>query len=155
MRVTIFALALFAAACSSRDGRTQDTSTHNSPPSEHSSDTTVIEIRGPTLLAHFPVTQAEVDSSPDVGEAVSDFQYHLGRARDSLTRLGIGVDERYTPVVRYRVGRQLVRFVPPADSGVAYIFVDPNRSTRTYYGVTTDADLLDLAHRFLAGRPDP
>ena len=156
VRVSIVALALSTASCSVGDGRTQDTAKLSSPsPSYSASDTTVIEIRGPTLLAHFPVTQAAVDSSPDLGEALTDFQYHLDRSRDFLAQMGIAVEERYTPVVRYRVERQLIRSVPPADSVVAYVFVAPDRPTRTHYGVVTDADLRALAARFLAGRPDP
>lgn len=155
MRSNILALALICAACAPAGEREQPGAKSGSASRERASDTATIEIRRPTLLAHFPITQADVDSSADIGEALSDFQHHLDGARDSLKRLGVIVEERYTPAIRYRLGDSVVRFAPPPDSGVAYVFVAPDRSTRVYYGVVTDSDLLELTNRFLVARADP
>lgn len=155
MRLTVLAVALVAASCTPSESRTQGANARDAIPPEPAVETSVIEIRAPTLLAHFPITQAEVDASEDGGEALGDFQYYLGGARDSLARLGVTLEIRYTPALQYRVAGRVIRFIPPADSGVAYLFVAPNRPTRTYYGVLTDDDLLDLAHRFVRSVPEP
>ena len=155
VHLTLLAVALVAAGCTPSESRTQGAIAREATPPAPAADTSVIEIRVPMLLAHFPITQAEVDASEDGGEALGDFQYHLGGARDSLARLGLALEIRYTPALPYRVAGRLPRFVPPADSGVAYLFVAPDRATRTYYGVLTDEDLLDLAHRFITGTPEP
>ena len=155
MRSSILTLALICAGCAPAGEREQGDPKSRSASGERASDTTTIEIRRPTLLAHFPITQADVDSSADAGEALSDFQHHLDGARDSLTKLGIMVVERYAPAVSYRLGDRVIRFAPPSDSGVAYVFVAPDRPTRVYYGVVTDSDLLELTNRFLVARPDP
>ena len=154
VRLTVLVLVLTATGCAPPDSRTQRTAARDSTPSEPA-DTSVIQVQAPTLLAHFPITQAEVDASEDGGEALGDFQYHLGGARDSLSHLGLALEIRYTPAVQYRLAGRVTRFVPPADSGVAYLFLAPDRPTRTYFGVLTDADLVDLAHRFVTGTPEP
>jgi hypothetical protein len=129
--------------------------TATAPNAQPIPDTAVIPIQGPTVLAHFPVTQAEVDADDDVAEALTDFQFHLGNARDDLTRLGVAVAERYTPTVRYRIGDRVVTFAPPSDSGVAYVLLTPDRAPRIYYGVLTDTDLVELTQRFVGGRAEP
>lgn len=178
LRYALLLATVWTAACSPRgDG---DTATHRAdsarlskarsaaaaPPTDTAPiataatpdqvpDSAIIHIHGPTVLAHFPVTQAEVDADDDVGEALTDFQFYLGNARDDLGRLGVAVAERYTPTVRYRLGDRVVTFAPPRDSGVAYVLLMPDRGPRIYYGVLTATDLLELTRLFLAGGAAP
>ena len=155
VRATILTLALVCAGCAPADDAEPAVSESSVASAERASDTTTIAIRRPTLLAHYPITQTQVDSSADVPEVLSDFQHHLDGARDSLTRLGITVEERYTPAIRYRLGDRVIRFAPPPDSAVAYVFVAPDRPARVHYGVVTDRELVELANHFLAARSDP
>jgi hypothetical protein len=155
VRAKIVTLALLCAGCAPADDAEPVVPESSLASVEQAFDTTTIDIRGPTLLAHFPITQPQIDSSADVAEVLSDFQYHLDGARDSLKRLGLTVQERYTPVVHYRLSGRVVRFAPPRDSAVAYVFVAPDRPTRVHYGVVTNIELVELATHFLAVRSDP
>ena len=143
VRSSLLSLVLLSAACSSSVER------QSAAANSHAADTAVIDIRQPTVIAHFVTTQAEVDSNPDLGEALSDFQYHLGGARATLTDWGVALEERYAPVVRYRVAGRVVRFAPPRDSAVAYLLLAKDFPPQIYYGVLTDSDLLDRVRRFL------
>lgn len=107
-----------------------------------------VVVKGPTLVAFFRTTQAEVDSSGEVSETLSDFDYYLANASDSLRALGIAVYERYTDTIPYVVHDTARRFVAPPDSGgVGYLFLVPNGPAKARYGLLSD-DLIVVARNY-------
>ncbi len=110
-------------------------------------------IAGPTVIAAFPVTQAEADSSQEANEALGDFQFHLGGARDSLKALGITVIARYDSLVPVREDWGTWIWRVGADSGgVGYLLVAPRRPSKTFWGVMTSSDLVDAAAHYFERR---
>ncbi len=108
---------------------------------------TVIDVRGPTIVAFFPpVPQKELESDQDTNEALADFQYYAGRVRDRLKRAGIRFHELYATSFDVRVGRTRTTFRPASEVG--YYLAAPNKKPRIEYGVKTDADLLSVAAEY-------
>ena len=125
------------------------------PDSAPASDSGLVHIQGPTLVAFYPqVTQAQIDSSEDLATVLDDFSYHLSTAMDSLRLLGITVDDRPTGRLQLLDGGRRRQFLPAKDSAdVGYVFLAPGRADRVYYGVMTNADLVAAAHAYLGKRP--
>jgi len=108
----------------------------------------VITVSGPTVIAAFPVTQAEVDSSDETAEALNDFQFHLRNATGGLRALGVTVHEQYSSPVRWKVNGGSYERSIPSDSVAAYLFLSPTRRDSVVYGVQTDIDLVDLVRQY-------
>jgi len=53
-----------------------------------------LSVQGPTVVAFFPVTDADLKSD-DTNEALSDFQYYLQQAERPLQERGIAVYHSY------------------------------------------------------------
>jgi hypothetical protein len=106
----------------------------------------VFVIHQPTIIAFFPITQAEVDSS-DNTEALSDFQFYIGEVRDPLHKLGIELKEAYARSFRIRCGNSVKTFKPGKVS-IGYYFIAPGKEPRIEYGVKTNEDILDAAHKY-------
>ena len=112
-----------------------------------------VVVTAPTVIAAFAVTQPQVDSHPDVAEALADFRHYLPGVRDSVRALGAEVVERYDSLIPIRVGSIRSVWRVRADSGgVGYLFVAPDRGSHTIWGVRTDIDLLEAFTKFLAKR---
>jgi hypothetical protein len=112
-------------------------------------DIPAVTVDGPTLIAFFPpVSQGEVDAAGDLAEALSDFQFHLERARGRLEAAGIKVHELYTRQVDIREGSESVIFDPMAEAQgeeIGYYLALPGRPPMISFGVGTDSDILTEA----------
>ena len=120
---------------------------------DRSSDVTdkqAVRITGPTLIGFFPkVDQASVDADPDLAEVLSDFQYHLGGAREHLQQKGVSVYELYASKIRIQAAGVVRTFVPDSSRvDLGFYLVSPGREPQVMYGVMTDVDLLMAAHEY-------
>jgi hypothetical protein len=108
----------------------------------------VFVIHGPTIVAFFaPVTRQELDSDPDTNEALSDFQFYYGQAREPLRKAGIDFPDTNSLSFRIRIGKKLQRY-RMSKIGVGYFFIAPGKEPHIVYGVMTDEDLLDAARKY-------
>jgi hypothetical protein len=117
--------------------------------------THVFVVTKPSLISSFVVTQAEVDSSGDVNEALSDYQYYMSLAMPVLKRHGIQVHLTNDSTLRWRDSLG-VHSIAAADSGgIVYLFVSPNGHKRILrQGVELDGAILAAA-RGQFGLPIP
>lgn len=106
-----------------------------------------IAITGPTMIAFFPTTQAEVDRNPDTGEAISDFQFYINETGKKFKEAGIKVVEVYEPNFRIQTGKS-IRLFPNPKGLAGYYFVAPGRGPHVEYNVMTGEDLIDAARRY-------
>ena len=76
-------------------------------------------VHGPTVIAFFPrVTQKQVDSDPELSEALGDFQYYATEAAEQLRKAGITFRQVFAPSLRVRLGTGVITFRPgKAQSG--------------------------------------
>lgn len=132
-------------------------STRSDTPSTTAVDSLLVDVTQPTVVAYFATTQAQIDSEPDLDEALGDFQTYLPRARDSLEKLGVALREQYRDTIVYREGTAIKRWRPPPDSAeVGYVLLVRGAPPRATYGVDTDIDLVDWVEGMLKEmvRPD-
>jgi hypothetical protein len=102
----------------------------------------------PTLISSIVVTQAEVDSSGDANEALSDYQWYIGRAIAVLKRCGVEVYLTNDSTVRWRDSRGFHSMSAADSGGVLYLFVTPNGRKRFLRnGVQIDDAILDAARQ--------
>ena len=108
----------------------------------------LIIVRGPAVIAFFkPVMQAELEKDPDTNETLSDFQLYARQVRKPLKKAGIEFYELYGNSIELRAGREVTTF-RPGKVGVGYYLVAAGRKPRIEYGVMTDDDLLQVAHKY-------
>ncbi len=147
MALILAGAALFVTACVEEKA---NPSRSESSASRESADKQVVLITGPTLIGFFPkVSQGDVDADQDLAEVLSDFQYHLGGAREHLQKKGVSVYELYTSEIRIQEVGAVRTFVP--DHGrvdLGFYLVSPGREPLVMYGVMTDVDLLIAAHQY-------
>jgi hypothetical protein len=115
----------------------------------------VLMVRGPTIIAFCSAaTQAEYDAAvakdPDLQKTLNDFQFHTGSARKKLRGSGIRVEEIYAHYIVIRSGQtaNVFRTSKPGELGLGYYFVAPGKQPRIERTVMTDADLIELAHKY-------
>lgn len=119
------------------------------------SSTVGIVVDRPVLVAFFATTQAEVDSSDDIGEALSDFQHYLPTIKLGLDSLGVTLREQYTDTVRYVAGGRARVWMPAKDSAdIGYLLLRPDAEPQVQYAVATTDDVLDQVRKWL-GRKTP
>jgi hypothetical protein len=108
----------------------------------------VYVVSKPTLISSIVVTPAEVDSSGDLNEALSDYEWYIGRAIAVLKPHGVEVYVTNDSTVRWR-DRLGTHSMSASDSGgVLYLFVSPNGRTRILRnGVQIDDAILDAARQ--------
>jgi hypothetical protein len=53
----------------------------------------VVVVTGPSIIAFFPVTKAELQNDADTNEALADFQFYAKQVREPLQRTGIKFSE--------------------------------------------------------------
>ena len=105
-----------------------------------------ISILGPTVVAYFAITQAEVDADDNAMEALSDFQYYLPAVESGLLACGVATVETYASRVVLLRGDTVDVLAPKEhDVQVGYRLVRPGRPALTIEGVHTDVDLLTAA----------
>ncbi|SRR6266404_2463270 len=118
-------------------------------------DSTIVDLRRPTLIAYFVVTQAEADSSHAIATVLDDFQYSLDRARPHLEKQGLQVIETYRNSIRLRWpdGREQTYRTADSDSTrVGYHFFKPGATPVSIGHVMTDSDLFDEAAGYFGWR---
>lgn len=107
-----------------------------------------IVARGPTIIAFFPpVTKTELQKDPDTNETLADFQLYATRVRKPVKKLGIEFHELYRHSFRIRVGSTVTTF-RPSKKQVGYYFITPGKKPHIEYGVLTDIDVIDIAHKY-------
>ena len=113
----------------------------------------IVVIHIPTIVAFFPVTQADLKNDPDTNEALADFQFYAANVRKPLHDAGIDFQEIYALSFRVQRGTRTAIF-RPGKVKVGYYFVAPGKKPRIEYGVITDTDLLEIAKEYfdLAGK---
>lgn len=153
MALILAVTALCIAACA---GKKASPSRSQSSASHEGMDEHVVLITGPTLIGFFPkVDQGDVDADQDLAEVLSDFQYHLGGAREHLQQKGVSVYELYASEIRIQEAGAVRTFTPDkGHGGLGFYLVSPGREPLVMYGVMTDVDLLIAAHRYF-GFPEP
>jgi hypothetical protein len=108
--------------------------------------TPVFEVSKPSLISSIVLAQADVDSSDEVSEALSDYQYYLSRAIPVLKQHGVEIYVSNDSTVRWRDSLGLHSMSAVDSGGVLYLFVSPNGQKRTLrQGVEVDEALLDAA----------
>lgn len=109
-----------------------------------------VEVRGPTLVAFYPLmSNAELEADPALAGALDDLAYHIGTAMDSLHAAGYGVEYCSGDTVWMRTGTVRSRFVRSPDSAaVGYVFTDTTGRRAVIYRVLTHLDLVEYAHEF-------
>jgi hypothetical protein len=121
----------------------------------NSSDSSIVDLRKPTIIAYFVVTQAEADSSDAIATVLDDFQYSLDRARPHLEKQGLQVIETYRDSVRlaWPDGREQTYRTADSDSTrVGYHFFKPGATPISIGHVMTDSDLFDEAAGYFGWR---
>ena len=88
----------------------------------------IFEIHQPTIIAFFPITQAEVDNSEDAGEALGDFDYYVSKVEKRLHRAGIAIHLVNSGSFQVRAGNKTVT-IRPKKGEIGYYFIAPDRGT--------------------------
>ena len=107
----------------------------------------VFSVAGPTIVAFFPLTDAELKSD-DTNEALGDFQYYVGQVGEPLQRRGIKLYQSYAASFSSELETGTEAFTPK-DRGCGYYFVAPGQKPHIEYGVMTGDDLLSQARKYL------
>ena len=112
----------------------------------------LLVVAGPTIVAFFPVTKAELQKDANTSEALADFQLYAKQVREPLKRTRIDVLEVYSQSFRIRIGQEATAFRPTNEDGGYYLIV-PGKKPRVEYGVMTDTDLLQAAREYFGTSP--
>lgn len=107
----------------------------------------IFVIHQPTIIAFFPITQAEVDSSEDNAEALGDFNYYISTAEKRLHKAGIAIHVVNVPSFQIQTGKKLVNFQPNKND-IGYYFIAPGKKAHIEHNVMTDEDILDAAQKY-------
>jgi biotin operon repressor len=107
----------------------------------------VFVIDKPTILAFFPITQTEVDSHEDAGEALSDFDWYVSLAAKRLKNAGISIQVVNAPSFQIQMGKKTVTYQPKKDE-IGYYFVAPGKKPHIERNVMTGEDILDAARKY-------
>jgi uncharacterized protein YecT (DUF1311 family) len=113
----------------------------------------VVVVAGPTIIAFFPVTKAELRKDADANEALADFQFYAQKVREPLKKNGIGFSEVYAHSFRVRIGQEVTVFTPTKEN-VGYYLIVPGTKPRIEYGVMTNTDLLQVAKDYFGSFPE-
>jgi hypothetical protein len=114
----------------------------------------MITVRRPTVIGFIgPVTDKDVEKSPDINEALADFRYYSKRWTDTLEEMGIVFEVVSVKLFRVHVGAKITTF----RSGKVkwgYYFVAPRKKPRVVYGV--DSGLGETASEYFRIKlPEP
>jgi len=106
-----------------------------------------ILVKRPTIVAFFPMTDADLAKDSDANDALADFQFYAGTVRGLLDNMGIGFEEVYTTVFDIKCDGKTTKFRPKRGAA-GYYLVAPGRAPRVEYGVMTNTDLLEIASAY-------
>lgn len=105
-----------------------------------------LRIAGPTVVAFFAVTEAEIEADDVAMEALSVFQYHLPAMERGLAGCGVTLLETYASSVHLvRGGRVELLHPRELPSPAGYLMIDDGRPAEILEGMYTDADLFRSA----------
>lgn len=160
LRVVVIAL-LCACGKSPRPSTAGDSAVTSGPSSVTASDdSTLITVRGPTLLAVAPYSHAYLDTavkdasadSSGLATALDDFSFYLGTIDSAMSVKGVRVFLRVDTLVKWVLDGRRDSMQLRRDSGVAYLVWGP-RGFLMRRGVQTDVDLMALVDSVLPRRP--
>ena len=120
-------------------------------------DSSRIALRGPTIIAFFAVTQAELDqdSTSGIVNALDDFQWYLPKVAPILRAHNVTLVERYQDtllLIPLNMPRRT--FVARDSVRVGYILWRPPNETQVHWGVMTDIDLICTARDYFGWTSD-
>ena len=151
------ALFLFAASCRGESGTSETPDTSTRVPATDSgfatvSDSAWVDVKGPTLVAFYPVrTNEQLEKDEGLATALDDLAYHIGTAMDSLYAQGFTVHYRGGDTLWLRTPTHRWRFIRDADSAeVGYAWSDSARNMTILYGVRGNVDLIEYGREFRA-----
>jgi hypothetical protein len=107
----------------------------------------VVVVAGPTIVAFFSATKADLQKDADTTEALADFQFYAKQVREPLKKTGIEFQEVYAQSLRVHIGKQATVF-RSTKGNVGYYLMVPGKKPRIEYGVMTDTDLLRVANEY-------
>ena len=106
-------------------------------------------VYGPTIIAFFPITQAEVDKDADGSEALSDYQYYLFLMMQPLHDAHIHVYQSYDPTFQVQVDGQLITFhSKKVKYGYGYYFIEPGKAPHVVTEMMAQDDFRDEAKKY-------
>jgi hypothetical protein len=109
-------------------------------PAEKESGET-FQISGPTIIAFFPITQAEIDQAGGDNEALSDFQNYLYEMNQPLQDAHIRVEQNNDPTFQVEVDGKLLMFNAKAvEEGYGYYFIEPGKAPHVVTEMMVDED---------------
>jgi hypothetical protein len=109
----------------------------------------VFEINQPTIIAFFPITEAEVDKDGDAGEALDDLNYYVFLAEKRLHRAGVAIHIANAQSFQIRAGKKLVTYQPNKNE-IGYYLISPGKEPHIENDVMTDEDILDAARKYFS-----
>jgi hypothetical protein len=104
-------------------------------------------VHQPTIIAYFPITRTEVDSSADDTEALGDFEYYVSLTEKRLNSAGVEIHLVNTRSFQLRIGRKSVTYHPKKNE-IGYYFIAPGEGPHIEHDVMTDQDILDAARKY-------
>lgn len=120
------------------------------PEEMNAAEQPVFVIRGPTIIAFFPLA-AKKQIDTDTNGALADFQRYAFLVREPLRRSGIDFHEVYTPSFLIQQGKQTTTFSAGGE-GAGYYLIAPGKKARVERGVMTDINLLKVAGEYFVVR---
>lgn len=117
------------------------------PSLQASIETPVFDVVRPTILAFFTPSSHMNDPGTGANDTLSDFQVYLNKAKDTLQRSGIDIQEVYARSFKVRVGATTTTY-QTKKAGVGYYLVFPGRKPRIEYGLMSDTDLIRVADEY-------
>jgi hypothetical protein len=112
----------------------------------------LVIVRGPTVVAFFaPVSDADLEKDPYLGDALSNFQSCALAVGKPLKQSGIEFHELYARSFAVHLGSGTSTF-RPAKLDVGYYFVRPGKAPHVVYGVKTEDEVMHIAKTYF-GEP--
>ncbi len=104
-------------------------------------------IHQPTIIAFFPITQAEADSGEGNAPALDDFNFYIFKIDKRLHRAGIAIQIVNARSFQIQTEKKLVTFQPNKND-IGYYFIAPGKEPHIEYNVMSDEDILDAARKY-------
>jgi hypothetical protein len=107
----------------------------------------IFVVHQPTIIAFFPITQAEVDSSADDTEALGDFDHYVSLTEKRLHSAGVAIHLVNARSFQLRIRGKSVTY-QPKDNEIGYYFIVPGKEPHIEHDVMTDQDILAAARKY-------
>jgi hypothetical protein len=93
-----------------------------------------------------PVSDAEMETNPNLNDALGDFQLYTAQARQLLQERGIAFRVLSAHRFRMQLRGNVVSFLV---GGVAYYFIAPGKRVHVHTGAMTDTELVEAADQYV------